>query len=89
MSLWYSPYFNTLGFGRRLFLQALDVAVWRPRGIKILEDFSFGAGLLRGDVSGGSEQGYGGSGADYYLTKPFSPPELLAVIREALGASGS
>jgi DNA-binding response OmpR family regulator len=29
------------------------------------------------------------SGADYYLTKPFSPPELLAVVREALGALGS
>jgi two-component system, OmpR family, alkaline phosphatase synthesis response regulator PhoP len=26
------------------------------------------------------------SGADYYLTKPFSPVELLSVIREALGA---
>lgn len=25
------------------------------------------------------------SGADYYLHKPFSPPELLAVIREVLG----
>jgi two-component system, OmpR family, alkaline phosphatase synthesis response regulator PhoP len=28
------------------------------------------------------------SGADYYLTKPFSPVELLSVIREALGAPG-
>jgi DNA-binding response OmpR family regulator len=24
------------------------------------------------------------SGANYYLTKPFSPPELLAVVRQAL-----
>jgi two-component system alkaline phosphatase synthesis response regulator PhoP len=29
------------------------------------------------------------SGADYYLTKPFSPVELLSVIREALGAPDS
>jgi two-component system, OmpR family, alkaline phosphatase synthesis response regulator PhoP len=29
------------------------------------------------------------SGADYYLTKPFSPVELLSVVREALGAPGS
>lgn len=64
--LWYSAYFNALGFGRRLFLQAIDLAIWRPRGIKVLEDFSFGAGVLRADVSGGKEQGYGGSGADYY-----------------------
>jgi len=26
------------------------------------------------------------SGADYYLTKPFSPTELLAVVQEVLGA---
>jgi two-component system alkaline phosphatase synthesis response regulator PhoP len=28
------------------------------------------------------------SGADYYLTKPFSPTELLAVVQEVLGAPG-
>ncbi|GMU01122.1 hypothetical protein KH5H1_52420 [Corallococcus caeni] len=66
INLWYSPYFNSLGFGRRLFLQALDVAVWRPRGLPVLEHFSLGAGLLRADVSGGEAEGYGGPGADYY-----------------------
>jgi mono/diheme cytochrome c family protein len=66
LSLWYSPYLNSLGFGRRLFLQTLDLSVWRPHGIRFLEDFSFAAGLLRADVSGGEEQGYGGSGEDYY-----------------------
>jgi hypothetical protein len=66
ISLWYSPYFNSLGFGRRLLLQALDVAVWRPRGRPVLERFSLGAGLLRADVSGGARQGHGGPGADYY-----------------------
>lgn len=29
------------------------------------------------------------SGADYYLNKPFSPTELLALVREALGVSES
>ncbi|RKH75779.1 hypothetical protein D7X99_37100 [Corallococcus sp. AB032C] len=66
INVWYSPYFNSLGFGRRLFLQALDVAVWRPRGLPVLEHFSLGAGLLRADVSGGEAEGYGGPGADSY-----------------------
>jgi hypothetical protein len=66
ISVWYSPYFNSLGFGRRLFMQALDVAVWRPRGLPVLERFSLGAGLLRADVSGGEEEGYGGPSKDYY-----------------------
>jgi hypothetical protein len=66
VSAWYSLYFNTLGFGRRLVLQALDLAVWRPRGVPLLEDFSLGMGFLRGDVSGGADEGYGGAGEDYY-----------------------
>jgi hypothetical protein len=59
-SLWYSAYFNPLGFGRHLFMQALDLTVWRPRGVPVLEHFSFGLGLMRADVSGG------GVGIDYY-----------------------
>ena len=65
LSAWYSSYFNTLGFGRRLFMQAVDVTVWRPRGIPVLQHFSAGAGLLRADVSGGGA-GVGGVGYDYY-----------------------
>ncbi len=61
-SLWYSPYFNSLGFGRRLFLQAVDLSVYKPRRLPL----SLGAGLLRADVSGGAEQGFGGPGADYF-----------------------
>jgi hypothetical protein len=59
-SAWYSLYVNPLGFGRRLFMQALDVTLWRPRAIPVLGRFSVGAGALRADVSGG------GSGLDYY-----------------------
>lgn len=66
VSLWYSPYYNSLGFGRRLLLQALDVAVWRPRGLPVLERLSLGAGLLRADISGGEEEGFGGPGKDSY-----------------------
>ena len=65
VSAWYSAYYNPLGFGRRLFMQALDLTVWRPRGIPVVEHFSLGAGLLRADVSGGGA-GVGGVGFDYY-----------------------
>jgi hypothetical protein len=64
-SAWYSAYYNPLGFGRRLFMQALDVSVSRPRGVPVLEHFSLGVGLLRADVSGGGP-GVGGVGYDYY-----------------------
>jgi hypothetical protein len=64
-SAWYSAYYNPLGFGRRLFLQAFDLTIWRPRGVPVLGHFSFGAGLLRADVSGGGP-GVGGVGFDYY-----------------------
>jgi len=65
ISAWYSAYFNPLGFGRRLFMQAIDVNIWRQRQIPVLGHFSLGAGLLRADVSGGGP-GVGGVGYDYY-----------------------
>jgi hypothetical protein len=65
VSSWYSTYFNTLGYGRRLFMQAGDVMLWRMRQVPVLGHFSFAAGLLRADVSGG-DQGNGGPGNDYY-----------------------
>jgi mono/diheme cytochrome c family protein len=69
LSAWYSAYFNPLGFGRRLFMQAIDVNIWRQRQIPVLGHFSLGFGLLRADVSGGSVGGVGGVGGvgyDYY-----------------------
>ncbi|NOK37197.1 hypothetical protein HMI49_28775 [Corallococcus exercitus] len=95
INLWYSPYYNSLGFGRRLFLQALDVAVWRPRGLPVLEHFSLGAGLLRADVSGGEAEGYGGPGADYYhfasyLQLRYHPTDWLYVqYRQGLRTFGN
>ena len=64
-SVWYSAFFNPLGFGRHLFMQAVDLAIWRPRGVPVLQHFSLGMGLLRADVSGGGP-GVGGVGYDYY-----------------------
>jgi hypothetical protein len=66
LSAWYSTYYNSLGFGRRLFMQAIDVMLWRMRRVPVLGHFSVAAGALRADVSGGDEQGVGGSGKDYY-----------------------
>jgi hypothetical protein len=66
VSAWYSLYYNPLGFGRRLFMQAGDVMLWRMRWIPVLGHFSAAAGVLRADVSGGDDQGVGGPGKDYY-----------------------
>ncbi len=65
ISAWYSAYFNPLGYGRRLFMQAIDVNVWRQRQVPVIGHFSLGFGLLRADVSGGGP-GVGGVGYDYY-----------------------
>lgn len=60
LSLFYSGYVNGLGFGRLLYLQAADVAVWRLRGVPVLERMAGELGVLRADVSGA------GPGQDYY-----------------------
>ena len=66
LSIWYSTYYNPLGFGRRLFMQAADVMLWRMRRVPVLGRFSFAAGAVRADVSGGDAEGVGGPGKDYY-----------------------
>ena len=65
LSAWYSAYVNPLGFGRRLFMQAFDLTISRPRSIPVLGHFSLGLGALRADVSGGDGD-VGGVGKDYY-----------------------
>ena len=65
LSLWYSSFFNPLGFGRLLFMQALDLVAWRPRGVAVLERFSASLGFMRADVTGG-EGLLGGPNDDYY-----------------------
>ena len=59
-SLFYSAYANGLGLGRRLYLQAVDVGLWRLRGVPVLERLAGDLGLMRADVSGA------GPGQDYY-----------------------
>jgi hypothetical protein len=66
LSAWYSTYYNPLGFGRRLFMQAIDVMLWRMRHVPVLGHFSLAAGAMRADISGGDDQGVGGPGKDYY-----------------------
>ena len=65
VSAWYSAYYNPLGFGRRLFMQALDLTIWRPRGVPVLQHFSLGVGLLARRRLG-RRPGVGGVGFDYY-----------------------
>jgi hypothetical protein len=65
VAAWYSAYFNPLGFERHVFMQAVDVTVYRQRSIPVLGHFSFGAGLLRADIAGGGA-GVGGVGKDDY-----------------------
>jgi hypothetical protein len=84
LSAWYSTYYNPLGFGRRLFMQAIDVMLWRMRRVPVLGHFSVAAGAMRADVSGGDDQGVGGPGKDYYhfgsyLQLRYHPTDWLIV----------
>ncbi len=65
LSVWYSIYYNTLGYGRRLLLQGADVEIYRPTDLPVLRDLAVGFGVLRADVSGGAP-GVGGPNFDYY-----------------------
>lgn len=56
----YSNYWNPLGAGRTLFMQALDAGIWRWRRFPVLDRVVLGIGVLRADVSGS------GGGQDYY-----------------------
>lgn len=60
ISVWYSALINEVGFGRTLWMQALDISIWRIPGIPVLEDMVLGLGGFRADVSGA------GSGIDHY-----------------------
>jgi hypothetical protein len=70
LSLWYSAYRNPLRFGRRLFMQAVDVALWRP-SLPVLDRIAVGAGAVRAFVS--ADPSYGtagevpGAGAYYHF----------------------
>lgn len=88
-SLHYSGFFNRIGFGRRLYMQALDLSLWRLQGIPVLEYMTFGAGALRADVSGG------GSGEDYYhfgsyfRVRVYPQPWLYLQYRQGLQSFGN
>lgn len=60
LTLNYSAYFNKLGFDRRLFLQAVDLTVYRIPDVPFLKDLALSLGFMRADISGA------GDVADYY-----------------------
>ena len=56
LTLWYSVYWNPLRFGRRLLMQALDLAIWRP-SLPVLNRIAAGVGIVRVHVSADSSFG--------------------------------
>jgi hypothetical protein len=56
LTLWYSAYWNPLRFGRRLLMQALDLAIWRP-SLPWLNRLAAGVGVVRVHVSADSSFG--------------------------------
>ena len=67
-SLYYSFFWNPLRFGRQLIMQALDLALWRPRW-PVLRHFALGMGAVRAFVSPDESVGRADAvpGADYYF----------------------
>jgi hypothetical protein len=60
LSGWYSVQVNRLGFDRLLFMQAIDLELWRVPDVPVLKNLVLGLGGVRADVSGA------GPGEDYY-----------------------
>jgi hypothetical protein len=56
VTLWYSFYWNPMRFGRRLLMQAVDLAIWRPAW-PVLNRLALGVGVLRAHVSADSSYG--------------------------------
>lgn len=56
-ALYYSVQGGTLDHDRSLFMQALDLTIWRP-DVSFLRDFALTAGVVRADVWGGGEEAY-------------------------------
>lgn len=50
ITLWYSAYWNSLRFGRRLLMQAVDLTLWRP-SLPVLNRLAVGVGAVRAHVS--------------------------------------
>jgi hypothetical protein len=71
LTAYYSFYFNPLGFGRRLIMQAGDLGLWRVHGVPVLDRLVLGVGALRADVTGG------GPGLDYYHFGSYWQARLL------------
>jgi hypothetical protein len=84
LAAFYSSYFNPLGHGRRLFMQALDVGLWRARRVPVLDRLVLAGGVLRADVSGGGPGQDHYHFASYWLARVYLPPFLILQYRQGL-----
>jgi hypothetical protein len=91
-TLWYSAYWNPLRFGRRLLMQALDFAIWRP-DLPVLRRVAVGVGAMRAHVSQDSEYGQPGAAdnawsyydfGDYLWLRFYLSPWLYVQARGGL-----
>ena len=55
-TLWYSLYWNPMRFGRSLFMQAVDLGIWRPAW-PVVNRLALGVGVLRALISTDSSYG--------------------------------
>ena len=55
-TLWYSLYWNPLRFGRHMFMQAIDLQIWRLPW-PVLDRLAFGVGMLRALISADASYG--------------------------------
>jgi hypothetical protein len=63
VTLWHSFYWNQMRFGRLLIMQAVDLALWRPR-LPVLNRLALGAGFVRAHVSATDQYGRPGASPD-------------------------
>jgi hypothetical protein len=92
VTVWYSAYWNPLRFGRRVLMQAMDLAIWRP-SLPVLNRLAVGVGAVRIHVS--ADQSYGAPDAipdagayyhfaDYLWLRGYATPWLYVQARSGL-----
>lgn len=77
ITAYYSIYANPIGFERNLVMQAVDLTVWRIADVPVVEDLALTVGVMRADVTGGSQPDYYHFGD--YLQLRYYPTDWLYV----------